>query len=109
MATLLVCGSAGAFWFKSKETVSDVIVVGGGYAGLAAAVSAAKKGLKVVVIEKRARVGLNTHSDRGLFASSKSPSGEPSFGDSVENHFRQSYESGGRLADPAVLRAFDNG
>ena len=102
----MVGGSVGAFWFKSKETVSDVIVVGGGYAGLAAAVSAAKKGLKVVVIEKRARVGLNTYSDRGLFASSKSPSGEPSFGDSVENHFRQSYDSGGRLADPAVLQAF---
>lgn len=109
ITTLLVCGSVGAFWLKSKETVSDVIVVGGGYAGLAAAVSAAKKGLKVVVLEKRARVGLNTHSDRGLFASSKSPSGEPSFGDSVENHFRQSYESGGCLADPAVLRAFVSG
>lgn len=49
---------------------ADVIIIGAGHSGLAAAVSAAQQGAKVIVIEKRPFVGLNTHSDRGLFASS---------------------------------------
>lgn len=59
----------------TKQT--DVVIIGAGHSGLAAAVSAAQQGAKVTVIEKRPFVGLNTHSDRGLFASSLSPKGLP--------------------------------
>ena len=85
---------------------SDVVIIGAGHSGLAAAVSAAQQGAKVTVIEKRPFVGLNTHSDRGLFASSLSPKGIPSYGDSPENHFHQSYTAGSSLADVELLRAY---
>lgn len=49
----------------TKQT--DVVIIGAGHSGLAAAVSAAQQGAKVTVIEKRPFVGLNTHSDRGFF------------------------------------------
>ncbi len=107
LASVAFCGLSSAFIIhNSDQDLFEVIVVGGGSAGLAAAVSAAERGLKVLVIEKRHRVGLNTHSDRGLFASSQSPTGEPSFNDSVENHYKNSFEAGGSLADPSVLMSF---
>lgn len=88
----------------TKQT--DVVIIGAGHSGLAAAVSAAQQGAKVTVIEKRPFVGLNTHSDRGLFASSLSPKGLPSYGDSPENHFQQSYSAGSSLADVELLRTY---
>ncbi|MFG6372478.1 MAG: FAD-dependent oxidoreductase, partial [Turicimonas muris] len=42
------------------KTDSDVVVVGGGGAGLSAAVAAARKGAKVVLIEKMSFLGGNT-------------------------------------------------
>lgn len=90
--------------FDTKQ--SDVVIIGAGHSGLAAAVSAAQQGAKVTVIEKRPFVGLNTHSDRGLFASSLSPKGIPSYGDSPDNHFHQSYTAGSSLADVELLRAY---
>ena len=42
------------------ELVTDVLVAGGGGSGLAAAVSAAQHGVKVVLIEKEARLGGST-------------------------------------------------
>lgn len=48
---------------KEGETVNretDVVVVGGGGAGLAAAVSAADNGVKVILVEKTAALGGNT-------------------------------------------------
>ena len=90
----------------SEKKRTDVVVIGAGHSGLAAAISAAQHGAKVIVIEKRPFVGLNTHSDRGLFASSLSPNGIPSFGDSPENHFHQSYTAGSSLADVKLLRAY---
>lgn len=50
----------------SEKKRTDVVVIGAGHSGLAAAISAAQHGAKVIVIEKRPFVGLNTHSDRGL-------------------------------------------
>lgn len=90
----------------SDTKQSDVVIIGAGHSGLAAAVSAAQQGAKVTVIEKRPFVGLNTHSDRGLFASSLSPKGVPSYGDSPDNHFHQSYTAGSSLADVELLRAY---
>lgn len=46
----------------------DIVIAGAGAAGLAAAISAAEKGAKVLVLEKRERVGGISVTGMGLFA-----------------------------------------
>ncbi len=45
---------------KTVEKTADVVIIGGGGAGLSAAVSAAQNGAKVILIEKTASLGGNT-------------------------------------------------
>lgn len=45
---------------ESKEMTTDVLVIGGGGAGLSAAVSAAQEGVKVILLEKTGALGGNT-------------------------------------------------
>ena len=51
----------------------DVIVLGGGGAGLAAAVEAAQLGSRVVVLERRETLGGKTALSIGSFTASESP------------------------------------
>ena len=46
----------------------DIAIIGGGGTGLAAAVAAAEKGARVVVLEKRRAFGGNAIMAEGLFA-----------------------------------------
>lgn len=48
------------FDIKNENIDTDVVIVGSGGAGLTAAISAAKKGVNVVVVEKNGEVGGNT-------------------------------------------------
>ena len=57
--------SAGGLNVERLET--EVAVIGGGGAGLAAAVAAAEKGVSVIVLEKRHSLGGNSALARGLF------------------------------------------
>lgn len=50
----------------SKE--ADIVVVGGGGAGMSAAVEAASKGAKVILLEKAGYLGGNTNFAEGIFA-----------------------------------------
>lgn len=42
---------------KTKEKIWDIIVIGGGPAGMMSAITASKKGLKVLLLEKNSRLG----------------------------------------------------
>ncbi|MFC1921346.1 FAD-dependent oxidoreductase [Chloroflexota bacterium] len=54
---------------KPEEIKAELVIVGGGGAGLAAATAAAESGLKgIVVLEKRGSLGGNTARATGLFA-----------------------------------------
>ena len=41
----------------------DVIIIGGGLAGMSAAISAAREGIKVVLMHERAMLGGNASSE----------------------------------------------
>ncbi|WNY98480.1 flavocytochrome c [Sulfurospirillum sp. 'SP'] len=51
----------------------DVIVIGSGFAGLAAAAKAAERGYKVLILEKMGRVGGNSAINGGAFAVPMNP------------------------------------
>jgi monoamine oxidase len=57
-------GAAGAAGAAGRTAVADVVVVGGGYAGLAAALQLLERGLDVVVLEASPRVGGRVRSER---------------------------------------------
>lgn len=53
---------------STRTFKTDIVILGGGAAGLAAAAQAAEKGTKVVVLEKRHTVGGNSLMAMGFFA-----------------------------------------
>ncbi len=85
---------------KAVEKSADVIIVGGGGAGLAAAVEATANGAKVIVIEKTAILGGNTLVNGGIYNCPDPALQEPKgIKDSVELFIKQTYEGGDRQAD----------
>ena len=54
---------AGEFFMKRSDIKCDLLVAGGGLAGISAALSAARKGKKVVLVQDRSRLGGNSSSE----------------------------------------------
>lgn len=89
----------------ADETLeTDVVVIGAGGAGLAAAITAEQNGAKVIVVEKMPKVGGNTIlaggavnavEDRSEFAIKQN--------DSVQWHFEQTYSGGDYQGDPELI------
>ncbi|MBN9065242.1 MAG: FAD-dependent oxidoreductase, partial [Rhizobiales bacterium] len=80
---------------------SDVIVVGGGGSGLAAAVSAAENGARVLLLEKNPELGGSTRWSVGSVTSSGTPhQRRAGINDTTEAHF----EDLGRMDGPLVER-----
>ncbi|MBP3521416.1 MAG: flavocytochrome c, partial [Oscillospiraceae bacterium] len=80
---------------KDATYEADVVVVGGGGAGLAAAVSAAQAGVKVVVVEKLDILGGSTNVSEGaLNAVDPVRQGAQGIEDSVEKFIDQTYTGG---------------
>ena len=89
----------------ADETLeADVVVIGAGGAGLAAAITAEQNGAKVIVVEKMPKVGGNTIlaggavnavEDRSEFAIKQN--------DSVQWHFEQTYSGGDYQGDPELI------
>ena len=95
-----------SFLFANKQKDYDIIVVGAGLSGLAAACSAVENHCSVLVLDKESNIGQGTHSDLGLFASSASPDGSPTPGDSIQKHFDDTFEAGEKTADPNLIKTF---
>lgn len=89
---------------KWDETY-DVIVVGAGGAGMAAAVKAADEGAKVVVLERLAFPGGNTQLAQGQI-NAADPVRQPKQGikDSPELHAKQTLEAGDFRGNPERVR-----
>lgn len=89
---------------EDVELTVDVAVIGGGGAGLAAAVQANQNGATVVVLEKMSKVGGNTTLAGGaLNAVDDRSETAIANNDSVEWHYTQTYEGGDRQGDPVLV------
>ena len=87
-----------------KAEEADVVVIGAGGAGLAAAVSAAEKGAEVIVVEKMPAIGGNTMRSGGIF-NAVDPEKQKAQGieDSIEKHISDTLKGGDNVADPALV------
>lgn len=87
------------------EEECDVVVVGTGGAGMAAAVSAAEAGAKVILLDKMDIYGGNTNCGEGTF-NSPDPARQDPMGieDSADKFFEDTYEGGDEKADPELVR-----
>lgn len=95
---------------ETVEYTTDVVVIGGGGAGLAAAVSAHENGAKVIVAEKMPRLGGNTILAGSAF-NAVDPGRQEKQGieDSLDLHFTQTYEGGDKVGNTELIRTFVEG
>jgi flavocytochrome c len=90
---------------QTIEKQADVVIIGGGGAGLAAAISAHENGAKVIVIEKMPRVGGNTLISGSAFnAVDPVRQGKQGIEDAIEKHYTQTYEGGDKLGNPELIK-----
>ena len=89
---------------------THVIVVGGGGAGLSAAVSAAEAGARVTLLEKQHVLGGNTRISGGFYAA-VDPKRQKAAGvtDSIDLFESQILENGGGHTDPILARILAEG
>ena len=90
----------------------DVVVVGGGFAGLAASHSAATHGAKTVLVEKMPFVGGNSQINGGVYASYTSKLAadlQKKFNlvpDTAEKHIADTLKGGDYMGDPLLVKNF---
>ncbi len=86
------------------EYTADVIVVGAGGSGLAAAVSASQEGKSVIVIEKTAVAGGNTLRGGGINGVDEGSETAFKYEDSVDLHYQHTMEGGDNQGNPELVR-----
>lgn len=90
---------------EDEELTADVVVIGAGGAGMAAAVTANQAGKSVIVVEKTANMGGNTALAGGALNAVDEGSEEAlAREDSVDFHYQQTYEGGDKQGDPELVR-----
>lgn len=88
-----------------EDTSCDIVIAGAGGAGMSAAVEAASKGAKVIVLEKMGIAGGNTNSATGgLNASETSIQKKLGIKDSNDQYYKDTMTGGHNLNDPALVR-----
>lgn len=90
---------------KDETINTQVVVIGGGGAGLAAAVSAVQNGAKVVVLEKLGYLGGSTNVSGGAF-NAVDPKRQKAMGieDSEEKFYDQTLKGGHNVGNPELVR-----
>lgn len=88
---------------ESQE--ADVVVIGAGGAGLAAALAAAEKDASVIVLEKMSIVGGNTIRSGGAYNAVYPEMQEPAgIEDSIDLHYKHTIEGGDNLGTPELVK-----
>ena len=92
---------------KSENLVADAVIIGGG-AGLAAAIAAAEKGVKVILLEKLKKTGGNAALAVGFLAA-ESPVQKRLKIDATKEHlFKASMDYARWLTNPRIVKAYIN-
>lgn len=90
---------------EDEELTADVVVIGAGGAGMAAAVTASQEGKSVIVIEKTGNMGGNTALAGGaLNAVDDGSETALARNDSVDFHYEQTFNGGDQQGDPELVR-----
>lgn len=91
-----------------EETVlsCDVVVVGGGGSGLSAAVRAAQKGAKVIIVEKMDCLGGNSNFAGGLLATGSRFHKEAGLPDKTEDYIKANLEKHGYTQNTDLVRRY---
>ncbi len=90
---------------EDEELTADVVVIGAGGAGMAAAVTANQEGKSVIVIEKTGNMGGNTALAGGaLNAVDDGSETALARNDSVDFHYEQTFNGGDKQGDPELVR-----
>ncbi|GMH40998.1 hypothetical protein BSKO_08908 [Bryopsis sp. KO-2023] len=91
---------------SSKAPAPDVIVVGGGLAGLCAAIAADREGARVAIIDKENRLGGNSaKASSGMNGVGGDQNDRGDEGDSIEAFVKDTIASGQRLSDEGLVNA----
>jgi len=82
-----------------------VLVVGGGLAGLCASIEAAKRGAKVIIIDKEGQLGGNSaKASSGMNGANTQAQKDQGIADSVEQFMEDTLSSGDGLASPELVQ-----
>ena len=104
---LALAASAGA---KEVVLTTDVLVIGGGGAGLCAAIEAADRGAEVIVLEKMPFLGGNTLiSGQAMNVVNPKTQVPAGIEDSIELHFAQTLAAGDYRGNPELVRIMIEG
>jgi flavocytochrome c len=91
--------------FRDPVARADVIVIGSGYSGLAAAIEAGNAGASVIIFEKRKGCGGNSIISSGMLAAVGSPIQErEGISDSPELMYKDMLRAGRGRNDPALVK-----
>jgi fumarate reductase flavoprotein subunit len=85
---------------------TDIVVVGSGLTGLAAALSAAEAGAKVMLFEKMRSLGGSSNFPEGMFAVESEMQRQDSIGITRDDAFKRIMEYSHWRANPRLVRAF---
>lgn len=103
----------GSFEVPEKWDESyDVVVVGGGFAGLAAAWASTQNGASTVLVEKLSTTGGNSAINGGQYASWTSKRANELqtklnlVPDTMEKHIEDTVNGGDKMSNPALVKAF---
>jgi len=91
---------------NEESLIPEVLVIGGGGTGLAAAVTAAEKGAKVIVLEKRGAPGGNTAMAIGLLAADSAVQKRMSISAPKDEVFKAAMNYSHWRINPRIFRAF---
>jgi len=90
---------------KTYGLTADMVVIGGG-AGLAAAVAAAEKGVKVIVLERLKKTGGNAALAVGILAAESPVQNRLKIDATKEHLFKASMDYARWLTDPRIVKAY---